>query len=74
MDFMCSRRATLYLRRKAVIVESDLVRLEMMKVGGRVVMSNAAAARRLYTRGNNEAPLPTDFSDSDPYCTANTCG
>jgi hypothetical protein len=56
------------------MVESDLVRLEMMGVEERVVMSNAATAQRLYTRGNNEAPLPTDFSDSDPYCTADTCG
>jgi hypothetical protein len=43
-----------------------------MGVAERVVMSNAAAARRLYTRGNNEAPLPTDFSGSDPYCTADS--
>jgi hypothetical protein len=56
------------------MIESDIVRLEMMRVAERVVMSNAAAARRLYTRGNNEAPLPTDFSDSDPYCTVDTCG
>jgi hypothetical protein len=70
---MCSRRATLHLRRNAVIVESDLVRWEMMEVGGRVVMSNAAAVQQLYTCGNNEAPLLMDFSDSDPYCTADTC-
>jgi hypothetical protein len=44
----------------------------MMGVDGRVVMSNAATVRRLYMRGNNEAPLPTDFSDSDPYCTADS--
>jgi hypothetical protein len=29
----------------------------MMEVDKRVVMCNAAAARRLYTRGNNEALL-----------------
>jgi hypothetical protein len=56
------------------MMKSDRVRLRLMEVGGRVVMSDAAVARRLYTRGNNEAPLPTDFSDSDPYCTADTCG
>jgi hypothetical protein len=40
---------------KAVILISDEVRLELMEVDGRVVLSNVATARRLYTRGNNEA-------------------
>jgi hypothetical protein len=31
------------------------VRLVLMEVVGRVVMSNAATMRQLYTRGDNEA-------------------
>jgi hypothetical protein len=44
---------------------SDEMRLETMGVDGRIVMRSAAAVRRLYTRGNNEAlcrqifPTPT---------------
>jgi hypothetical protein len=33
----------------------DEVHLVLMEVVGRVVMSNTAAMRRLYTRGDNEA-------------------
>jgi hypothetical protein len=41
----------------------------MMEVDGRVVMSNAATVRRLYTRGNNEALL-RQFFPTPPllYC------
>jgi hypothetical protein len=45
------------LRRNAVIVMRSRVRLWEMEVDRRVVMSNEATARRLYTHGNNEAPL-----------------
>jgi hypothetical protein len=37
------------------------VRLELMEVDGRVVMSNAAAARQIYTCGKNEALLQQIF-------------
>jgi hypothetical protein len=45
------------LRRKAVIVMGDGVRLWLMGVDERVVMSNEAAARQICTRGNNEVLL-----------------
>jgi hypothetical protein len=54
-------------RRKAVMMTRDGVRLWMMGVNKRVVMCNAAAVRRLYTRGNNEVLL-WQFFLTPPYC------
>jgi hypothetical protein len=54
------------LQRNAVIVLRIGMRLEMMGVDKRVVMSNAAAVRRFCTHGNNE--VPAIFSDSALLC------
>jgi hypothetical protein len=43
------------------------LRLEMMEVDERVVMCNAAAARRFCTCGNNEVLLRR-FFPTPPYC------
>jgi hypothetical protein len=58
---MCSRSEALDLHRNAVILMRIGVRLKLMGADERVVMSNEAAARRLYTRGNNEALLQQVF-------------
>jgi hypothetical protein len=71
---MRSRMATLDLRRKAVIMMRDGMRLLVDGSYKRVVMSNEAAMRRLYTRGNNEVLLRHFFSVSALIVLTDTCG